>query len=50
MERLYVELGAIERQAKDGRADLIKIQIEGVIVNLIKQKFPTAAWWFSLQK
>ena len=45
MERLYVELGAIEIQAKDGRADLTKIQIEGVIVTLIRQKFqpPSAA-------
>src|ERR1700680_1010374 len=28
MERLYVELGALELQAKDGKADLSKIQIE----------------------
>ena len=39
MERLYVELGAIELQAKDGKADLSKIQLEGVIVFVIKQKF-----------
>ena len=39
MERLYVELGAIELQAKDGKADLSKIQLEGVIVYLVKQKF-----------
>ncbi len=39
MERLYVELGAIEIQAKDGKADLSKIQLEGVIVYLVKQKF-----------
>ena len=40
MERLYVELGAVEIQAKDGRADLSKIQIESVIVYLTRQKFP----------
>ena len=40
MERLYVELGALDIQAKDGRADLSKIQIESVIIYLSKQKFP----------
>ena len=40
MERLAVELGAIEIQAKDGRADLSKIQLESVIVWVVKQKFP----------
>src|ERR1700686_1128723 len=32
LERLYVELGAVELQAKDGKADLSKIQLESVIV------------------
>lgn len=50
MERLYVELGAIELKAKDGKADLSKIQIEGVIVYVIKQQFPAAGWVLSLQK
>ncbi|MGH9721915.1 MAG: hypothetical protein ACRD8O_17045 [Bryobacteraceae bacterium] len=40
MEKLYVELTAVELQAKDGKADLSKIQIESVIVYLTKQKFP----------
>lgn len=39
MERLTVELGAIELQARDGKADLSKIQVESVIVWLVKQKF-----------
>ena len=40
MERLYVELGALELQAKDGKADLSKIQLESVIVWVVRQKFP----------
>ena len=32
MERLIVELGAIEIQAKDGKVDLSKVQLESVIV------------------
>ncbi len=43
MERLFVELTAIELQAKDGKADLSKIQLESVIVYLVKQKFPPTA-------
>ena len=39
MERLMVELGALDLRAKDGRADLSKIQLESVIVYLVKQKF-----------
>jgi hypothetical protein len=43
VERLYVELGAVEIQAKEGRADLSKVQLESVIVWVVKQKFsPTA--------
>jgi hypothetical protein len=30
-------------QAKEGRADLAKIQLESVIVWIIKQKFPPPA-------
>jgi len=40
MERLGVELTALDLQAKDGKADLSKIQIESIIVYLVKQKFP----------
>jgi len=40
MEKLYVELTAVELQARDGMADLSKIQLESVIVYLVKQKFP----------
>jgi hypothetical protein len=51
MERLYVELGAIEIQAKEGKADLSKIQLEAVIVYLVKQKFqPSAAMERALPK
>jgi hypothetical protein len=40
MERLYVELGALESLAHDGKVDLSKIQVEGVIVKVVKDKFP----------
>jgi hypothetical protein len=43
MERLYVELTAIELQAREGKADLSKIQLESVIVWIAKQKFPPPA-------
>jgi hypothetical protein len=43
MERLYVELAAIERQAAAGKADLSKIQLEGVIVWIVKERFPPPA-------
>jgi soluble cytochrome b562 len=43
MERLVIELAVIELQAKEGRADLAKIQLESVIVWIIKQKFPPPA-------
>jgi len=39
MEKLYVELTALELQARDGKADLSKLQLESVIVYLVKQKF-----------
>jgi hypothetical protein len=40
MEKLMIELAAVEIQAKDGRADLSKIQLESVIMWVVKQKFP----------
>jgi hypothetical protein len=40
LERLYVELAAVEIQAKDGKADLSKVQLESIIVWVVKQKFP----------
>ncbi len=43
MEKLYVELTAVELQAKDGETDLSKIQLESVIVWVVKQKFPPPA-------
>jgi soluble cytochrome b562 len=43
MERLYVELAALESLAQDGKVDLSKIQIEGVIVKVVKDKFPPPA-------
>jgi hypothetical protein len=43
MERLNVELAAVEIQARDGKADLSKIQLESVIVWVVKQKFPPSS-------
>ena len=40
MERLNIELAAVEIQANDGKADLSKVQLESVIVWVVKQKFP----------
>ena len=40
LERLYTELGALEILAHDGKVDLAKIQVEGVIVKVVKDKFP----------
>ena len=42
-ERLVVELLALDGLAKDGKADLSKIQIESVIVYIVKEKFMPAA-------
>src|ERR1700730_2359523 len=39
IERLYVELAKLENRAKEGRVDLSKVQLEGVIVWVVKQKF-----------
>jgi hypothetical protein len=43
MERLFIELTAVELQAKDGKVDLSKIQMESMIVWVVKQKFPPPA-------
>jgi hypothetical protein len=43
MERVFVELTALERAEKAGKADLTKIQIETIIVYVVKQKFPPPA-------
>ena len=40
LEKVAVELAALDSAAKDGKADLSKIQIEGVIVKVVKDKFP----------
>jgi hypothetical protein len=40
IEKLFVELAVVERRAKDGKADLAKIQVESIILYVVKQKFP----------
>jgi hypothetical protein len=40
IERLLVELTALDREAKEGKADLSKVQIESIILYVVKQKFP----------
>jgi len=40
LERLYTELVALEILAHDGKVDLTKIQVEGVVVKVVKDKFP----------
>jgi hypothetical protein len=40
LEKVSVELAAVENMAKQGKADLSKIQIESIIVYVVKQKFP----------
>ena len=40
LEQLYTELGALEILARDGKVDLMKIQVEGVVVKVVKDKFP----------
>jgi hypothetical protein len=42
-EALYVELAALESLAQEGKVDLSKIQVEGVIVKVVKDKFPPPA-------
>lgn len=40
MEKIFVELTALELQARDGKADLSKVQLESIVVWVVKQKFP----------
>ncbi len=40
IERLYLQLAIVEGQAKQGRVDLSKVQLESMIVWVVKQKFP----------
>ena len=43
VEKLFIELTAIDLRAKDGKADLSKIELESVIMWVTKQKFPPPA-------
>jgi soluble cytochrome b562 len=43
MLNLSVEEAALESLAKEGKVDLSKIEIEGVIVKVVKEKFPPQA-------
>jgi hypothetical protein len=43
IEKLYIELTANELRAKDGKADLSKIELESVIMYVTRQKFPPPA-------
>ena len=43
IHKLAVELYALELLEKDGKIDLSKISIEGVIVKIVKEKFPPPA-------
>src|ERR1700751_4953417 len=40
IEKLGVEMTALDLLSREGKADLAKIQVEGVIVKVIKDKFP----------
>jgi alkylhydroperoxidase/carboxymuconolactone decarboxylase family protein YurZ len=40
IDSLYAELAALYLLAKEGKVDLSKIQVEGVIVKIVKDKFP----------
>lgn len=40
IEKLGVELTALDLLSREGKADLAKIQVEGVIVKVIKDRFP----------
>jgi hypothetical protein len=40
IEKLGVELTALDLLGREGKADLSKIQVEGVIVKVIKDRFP----------
>ena len=43
IEKLGVELTALDLLSREGKTDLSKIQVEGVIVKVIKDKFPPQA-------
>ena len=40
IEKLGVELTVLDLLSREGKADLAKIQVEGVIVKIIRDKFP----------
>ena len=40
LEKVSVEFFAVDNMAKQGKADLSKIQIESIVVYVVKQKFP----------
>lgn len=40
IEKFGVELTALDGQAKKGKADLSDIQVESILVWIVKQKFP----------
>jgi soluble cytochrome b562 len=42
IETLYVEIGALENRAEAGRVDLSKVELESVIVWVVKRKFAPA--------
>jgi soluble cytochrome b562 len=42
IETLYVEIGALEDRAEAGRVDLSKVELESVIVWVVKRKFAPA--------
>jgi hypothetical protein len=42
-DRVVAEQTALDLLAKDGKVDLSKIQIEGVVVKVMKDKFPPQA-------
>jgi len=43
LERFFAELIVVENRAKEGKADLSKIQVESIVVYVVKQKFPPPA-------
>lgn len=43
LEKVYVELASVETLAKKGKADLSRIQVESIVVYVVKQKFPPPA-------
>ena len=40
IEKISVELAYLDAMAKQGKADLSKVQMEGVIVTVTTRKFP----------